>query len=122
MKCFYHPTSDAIGICKFCGKGVCVECAVEVDRSLACRGRCEDDVGSINDLQRRARFAYGKAAGAYTRQGIILLLMGACFSGYSAYTQTGPGLNAFLYPLGAILFVASAFSFWSARKYRSDKS
>lgn len=44
MKCFSHHDRDSVGICKSCARGLCAECAVEVDKGLACRGRCEDDV------------------------------------------------------------------------------
>jgi hypothetical protein len=50
MRCFYHQDKEAIGSCKSCGKGLCPECAVDMVRGLACRGRCENDVLAIIDL------------------------------------------------------------------------
>ena len=47
MRCFYHQDKDAVGICKFCGKGVCTECAVDLGKGLACRSRCEDSARAI---------------------------------------------------------------------------
>ena len=47
MKCFNHPGVDAVGICKSCQKGLCPGCAVDLSKGLACKGRCEDDVGNI---------------------------------------------------------------------------
>lgn len=37
MKCFYHPKRDAVGICSNCNKGVCTECAREVNGLVYCK-------------------------------------------------------------------------------------
>src|ERR1039458_6240761 len=50
MNCFYHPTVVAVGICKSCGKGLCPECAVDLGKGLACKGRCEEDVKAVTAL------------------------------------------------------------------------
>jgi hypothetical protein len=47
MRCFYHQDKEAVGLCKSCGKGVCLACAVDFSKGLACRGHCEDKVQSI---------------------------------------------------------------------------
>ena len=44
MRCFVHGNTDAVGSCRSCGRGLCHECAVDIDKSLACRDRCESDV------------------------------------------------------------------------------
>jgi hypothetical protein len=36
VKCFHHPSDDAVGLCKACGKGVCRACAVDLGEGLAC--------------------------------------------------------------------------------------
>lgn len=41
MKCFYHPQIDAIGICYYCNRALCPECAKDYPRGLACNGHCE---------------------------------------------------------------------------------
>ena len=50
MKCFYHHDRDSLGSCKSCGKGVCLECAVDLTKGLACRGHCEEDVRALIGL------------------------------------------------------------------------
>lgn len=50
MKCFDHNERDAVGTCKSCGKGLCRDCAVDLDKGLACRDRCEMDVSQIISL------------------------------------------------------------------------
>lgn len=50
MRCFYHQDKEAVGVCRSCGKGVCIECAVDLGKGLACRGRCEENAGAIIQL------------------------------------------------------------------------
>ena len=53
MNCFYHTSVEAIGICKSCAKGICVECATDTGHGLACKGRCEPQVIRIASLAER---------------------------------------------------------------------
>src|SRR5947207_11707150 len=50
MSCFYHHDRESVGGCKSCGKALCPECAVDLGKGLACRGRCEDDVRTLIGL------------------------------------------------------------------------
>jgi hypothetical protein len=50
MKCFYHHQSDAVGLCKNCGRGLCPGCASEVPDGLACAGRCEIAAAELSVL------------------------------------------------------------------------
>jgi len=47
MKCYDHDSVDAVGICKSCQKGLCRQCAVDLGKGLACRGRCEAAVSEV---------------------------------------------------------------------------
>jgi hypothetical protein len=58
MKCFNHPESDAVGICKNCSKGICHECAVDIGKGIACKDTCVDDVKAINALIQNNRKTY----------------------------------------------------------------
>ncbi len=53
MRCFYHEDKEAVGACKSCGKGLCRECAVDLTKGLACRGRCEGDAQAVIQLIER---------------------------------------------------------------------
>ena len=46
MKCYVHHESDAVGVCKFCLRGVCPACATEVGKVTACKDRCEQEVSA----------------------------------------------------------------------------
>lgn len=50
MRCFYHEDREAVGTCKSCGKGLCRECAIDLTKGLACRGRCEADAQAVIQL------------------------------------------------------------------------
>jgi hypothetical protein len=47
MSCYYHQDRADVGGCKSCGKALCPECAVDLGKGLACRGRCEEDVRAL---------------------------------------------------------------------------
>jgi hypothetical protein len=36
MKCYIHPTIEAIGVCSMCGRGVCPQCAKTINHKLLC--------------------------------------------------------------------------------------
>ena len=36
MNCYNHPKNYAVGICKSCGRGICIECAFEFDKDYYC--------------------------------------------------------------------------------------
>ena len=53
MRCFYHQDKEAVGQCRYCGKGLCPECTADLDAGLACRNRCEDKVRSLIQMIER---------------------------------------------------------------------
>ncbi len=41
MKCYNHHDRDAFGVCKTCGKGLCLECLKEENGVILCKkGNC----------------------------------------------------------------------------------
>ncbi|SRR5579883_62402 len=36
MKCFNHPTSDAVGVCAQCGRFGCTNCLADISNTLLC--------------------------------------------------------------------------------------
>lgn len=56
MRCFYHQDKEAVGTCRYCGKGLCPECAVDLGGGLACRNKCEEKArGLIQILDNNLR-------------------------------------------------------------------
>lgn len=76
MNCYRHPNVQAVGICKNCQKGLCVECAADVGNGLACRNQCEAAVLEINDIFQRTRNQYYRLGGMYMRNVWITSFLG----------------------------------------------
>jgi len=58
MRCFNHPQSEAVGLCKSCSKGLCSACAADLDHGLACKGKHEEAVQILNGLVARSAKVY----------------------------------------------------------------
>ena len=54
MRCYNHHDKEGVGTCKYCGRALCPECAAEVEKAVACRGRCETDVATLLSINRNA--------------------------------------------------------------------
>jgi hypothetical protein len=48
MKCFRHSDLDAVGLCKYCQKGLCTICFADVGNGLACKNICEKRVRELS--------------------------------------------------------------------------
>ena len=79
MNCFYHPDSPAIGLCKYCQRGLCSECAAIVDDVVACKSRHEDEVRQLGQLAARNLFQAKRVSSAYMRNAIFMDLSACCF-------------------------------------------
>ena len=92
MNCFYHPTTAAIGTCKSCCKGLCPECAADLGKGLACKGRCEEDVKALNELLERGikrasinEHIYTTARGNRYLGAFVYIVFGTVFIGFASY-------------------------------------
>ena len=118
MKCFNHPSVDAVANCKSCSRGLCRDCIAEVGLSCSCRNRCEYDVAALNELLERGRTAYQKTSAVYFRSGLFTSLLGAVFVfiGAVGVSRTKGGEWGYLPLLIGLLFVGWGVShFVSAR-------
>ena len=120
MKCFYHDDREAVGACKSCGKGLCRDCAVELKKGLACKGRCEADVQAVIDLVERSILVSPATApllqsGNSARMGAVgfYLLLGVVFTvgGYLRSESVD-----FIVVIGLCFIAYGAFAFFQARK------
>lgn len=59
MNCFNHNTVPAIGSCKACCKGLCADCARDLDGGLSCTGACEKEVAETFEMNERGKKIYG---------------------------------------------------------------
>jgi len=80
MKCFYHQTLDAIGTCKCCAKGLCANCAADIDDwGLACREKHEAAVRKLNSLIQRNIKAQTLAGPSRRWTTLFYFLLGGIF-------------------------------------------
>lgn len=118
MQCFYHPDQPALGICKYCNRGICAECISEVEDSLACKNRHEEKVRVIDQLVERNLLQAGRVGSVYRRNAIFYFLSGALFSGFGLYQIKWAGLSGlFLLFIGLFLLYAAIANFLESRKY-----
>jgi hypothetical protein len=123
MKCFYHPSVDAVASCKSCCRGLCRECIAEVGLSCSCRDRCETDVATLNDLVQRGRTAYLKTSATYFRTGLFTLLLGVLFAipGVVAVSSGRRGVWGYFFLASGILFMGMGFSYFVSGKRMKQK-
>lgn len=119
MKCYYHPEKSAVGLCKYCQRGLCEACAAEVDDVLACVNRHEDEVRSIEQLVARNLFQSRRAGSAYSRNAIFYGLVGVLFGAFGALQLRFLGLQALFFILiGVFLLYAAIANYLESRRLK----
>ena len=117
MRCFQHRETEAVGLCRACGRGACPDCAAEVEGGLACRGRCEDEVQATYGFLRRNRMSVGVHVW-YLRYRATLFLFVASVAVVAAL-GSHPGREGewVLFLLGGCFFLMSLLTVGAARRY-----
>lgn len=123
MKCYYHPTTDAVALCKSCNRALCPACAVDVHPGTACKQRCEQDVTDLNTVIERSKTVYAKTGQAYKRNAISTLIIGIVFLGFGLLPilVNGDYGASFMAVVGAIFLLWAFFSFKNGRQISSVK-
>jgi len=114
MRCFYHPQSDAIGLCKFCCKGLCPQCAVDLAHGLACKDRCEREVAGMQEMIAKEKIEYEKRSSTLSLYGVLYFCVGLAFLIVGSVVRP----DFFLFSIGAILTAGASWFFFQGRKYR----
>ena len=116
MNCFYHPTDSAVGICKSCQKALCMTCAVDLGKGLACKSRCEEDVRRLIEIvETSVRYspASRSIVAASRRSGMIqstlAALMGVVFLWWGL--RSGEGMM-FVAVMGAVFLIYGLVQFY----------
>jgi predicted Fe-S protein YdhL (DUF1289 family) len=119
MNCFYHPTSPAIGLCKYCQRGLCPECAAIVDDVVACKHRHEDEVRQLGQLAARNLFQAKRVSSAYMRNAIFYGLVGVLFAGFGIMQYRFLGMQAvFFMMIGLFLLYAAGANYFEGKKHK----
>ena len=119
MNCYYHPNQPAVGICKHCQRGLCTDCIAEVDDSLACKDRHEEQVSALDVLMERNLLQAGRVGSVYTRNAIFYSLVGILFAGFGLLQIRWMGWQGiFLLVIGLFLLYAATMNYLESRKYK----
>lgn len=119
MNCYYHPSQPAVGICKHCQRGVCVDCAALADDSIACKDRHEEEVHALNQMMERNLLASARTGANFRRSAWFYLLTGLLFAGFGILQIRWMGAQGiFLLLIGAFLLYAGIANFLESRKFR----
>jgi hypothetical protein len=113
MRCFNHPDRESIGCCKACYKGLCSECAVDLEHGLACRTKHEQSVEALHKIALRATRTEASTRRAKYAGAAFTALMGVMFVGYGYLRE---GLGGFISLLGAAFLVNSLVVFLANRR------
>ena len=119
MNCFYHLERPAIGLCKYCQRGLCSECAAPAGDSLACRNLHEEQVQSMELLMQKNILQSKRVGSDYMRNTIFYGTVGLLFSAFGASQINWLGLQAVVYlVIGLALLWAAIANYLESRKYR----
>jgi hypothetical protein len=121
MKCFVHRDSDAVAVCRSCGRALCPECISEVGLSCACKNRCESGVARFNEMLTWGRPGPANPASLVSYDRVIfLMVMGLAFVWFGLYYLGNHGPGLFFTVLGAAFFIFGLSQFFMAKRFRKN--
>lgn len=119
MNCYYHPDRVSVGLCRHCQRGLCQECAALVEDVVACRGRHEEQVRSLEQLTARSLLQSRRAGSAYSRNAVFYGLVAVLFAAFGAMQLRFLGMQALFFMLiGAFLLYAAIANYLEARRLK----
>lgn len=120
MKCFNHHSEDAVAICKSCNKGLCIQCATEVENLVSCKGKCQEEVKILNEMIQRNKTLLNKNAASYYRISIIYAIAGIVFLTFGLFIfDFIPSMKYFSMAFGFVMFIAAVLLVISGKKIKS---
>jgi len=119
MVCYYHPNLPAIGLCKHCQRGLCLDCATLVKDVLACKDRHEGQVHELLELSKQNILKSKRAGSDYVRNTIFYGSVGVLLTIFGASQIKWLGLQAVVYAvIGLALLWAALANYLESRKYK----
>ncbi|HEX6034750.1 MAG TPA: hypothetical protein VFY83_09965 [Anaerolineales bacterium] len=119
MVCYYHPDQPAVGLCKYCQRGLCTDCAAPAGDSLACKGLHEDQVRDMEALLQRNILQSKRVGSDYLRNMTFYGVVGILFSAFGFSQLRWLGLQAVVYlMIGLALLWAALANYLESRKYK----
>lgn len=108
-----------MGLCKYCQRGLCTDCAAHADDSLACKGLHEEQARGMEALMQRNIMQSKRVGSDYLRNTIFYGVMGILFTGFGFSQLRWLGLQAVVYlMIGLALLWAALANYLESRKYK----
>ena len=119
MVCFYHPDRPAVGLCKYCQRGLSSDCAASAGDTLACKNLHEEQVRAMEALMQKNILQSKRVGSDYVRNTIFYGIVGILFSAFGFSQLRFLGLQALVYlMIGLALLWAAAANYLESRKYK----
>lgn len=117
MECFIHSGTQAVGVCKACGKAVCRACAIDSSAAIACCEVCAKEAADLHEMNQRGKKIYGIGVARKLPSGVIMwLLFALLFGGFGVYQSYRSGQ-----PEWFLLLFGAASLFIAVLAYRRAK-
>jgi len=117
--CYYHPEKSAVGLCKYCQRALCADCAAQAGDSLACKGLHEEQVHAMEVLMQKNILQSKRVGSDYVRNTIFYGVVGVLFSAFGFSQLRFLGLQALIYlMIGLALLWAALANYLESRKYK----
>jgi len=119
MNCFYHRDKSAIGLCKYCQRGLCADCAAHAGDSLSCRDLHEEQVHALELLMQKNILQAKRVGSDYVRNTIFYGSVGILFTAFGISQLKWLGMQAVVYlMIGLALLWAAVANYLESRKYK----
>lgn len=108
-----------MGLCKYCQRGLCSNCAARAGDSLACKDLHEAQVHEMELLMQKNIFQSKRVGSDYMRNTIFYGIVGILFSAFGLSQVRWLGLQAVIYlMIGLALLYAAIANYLESRKYK----
>lgn len=113
MQCYRHSDSEAVAVCRHCGKAACPECSEDTGQGIACCAACATEIQNSYLLKERMRQSFGighklpmpVSVLMYGFFGLILLVV-ALYLSFSRHN-----IDYLSFAMAAVFFVMSGLSY-----------
>ena len=85
MNCFKHNQTSSVGVCRYCFKGVCAECAIDFEDGVACSESClKKAKATVQVVSNTVLAQRGAKKGRFIGPSFLTVL-GVGYLGYATY-------------------------------------
>lgn len=120
MLCFNHPEKYAVGICKSCQRGLCGDCATDLGHGLACKGKHEEQVATLEKIINQSAKIYAVTPRTRNAAPLFYGFMGVVLIGFGLIK--GSGASDFSVILGAGFLAFSIYTYIYNKKAYASKA